>query len=1142
MQDHTNDIALIAPDCMRLSAILLSKTRRLVGASARGVVAYSLTLLPVLCLLAAAQPVPGVAPVMSQSLRLTPGFSALVTNPNLSPKQAWRVEFQLHDWNTNYPVDPGNQAAIFGMNGTGVVVVLLEGNVLRSMDNRDQNGGSVCDLPLGSRTNILVRLQRMTSPQQFVCELWNFDGSAYESATVPYVAPLSWPYSGGAFGSAWTTAQLGFFRIFDSTVAVAGQPPFTAATGDLLDLKFDGNGSDTSGHGYLLSSSSPLSFGATPNLGAFAIAKTGAAPTWATWVSLRAGFPATLDGGSSFSLSGASSAVSYNWSQQSGMGDPSTVVWSGPKTANPVIQGMVFGTYHFQLKVTDANGNTGATTLAVGAVATDSNGVVVQANPAADLIFGPMIAFGKHPWSYVDYGQKALFDYWSNQYQYKGGPWYLESDQTSVDGVPRTGTASAVRGQNVVTGVGTNFRAVFCPGNTLAPGGGWVADASAGSYIVLHIPGATPGSPYLSYSRLVGTCQSDTQITFAAGYYWETQNTVNGLPWGTYNICKSCGNWAAANNTTSNSNYYDNAAAHYSLWLRSGFDDARQAGGWMADRWIHGPYVAFTAPRDLDLVGEMIRASMDKQGAADLWPSIRNLLNNSGCVSSSHMIGDVREESYCLVYHAAQAILDSGSDQTQALQWLQDAYAGVWNNPASQQWTASHLTYINNQFEGDGSRTFVAQKGSNIMTLTPATAASAPLSSTFCGDDQVITRTGTLSLSTRMTVAGVGTTLTKATAGQIIQITSTRNGVPWAQSSLIARVDSDNVIELANEWQGDMPAAVSSWRILGGGIQNTGYVTQFFAGTDSTGVLLPNQIDSDNWYWCTMSSPSTITLDKPYTGNTDTSRGGSSWRRITTQDVTGRGTQPFMLGITAWGLNLASSALATTNSTAASQYKTLARAVAGFLSNEAFDPVTQGTYYGYSNFSDCVGVQETAADPHVSLCSGGTTTTARDYTVEGISALSQAYLSAGTPADRNTIDVRETALYASPGFSSPTPGDGNSVDMLNCCDQFTLTKYYGQVYTVGQAYQWPAARLGGVAPARPRAVAIPFAVNPTAAATITVTAPSGAVSTYKCGSTSPCTVTVDDRQGSHWYRIQYLSAAGTVVAQWGPTLLPPPTQ
>ena len=370
--------------------------------------------------------IPPVAPATtSQSLRLTPGFSATVANPNLPPTQAWRVEFQLHDWNANYPVDPGNQAAIFGMNGTGVVSVLLEGNVLRSMDNRDQNGGSVCDLPLGGRTNVLVRLQRTTSPQQFVCELWNYDGSGYESATVPYIAPLPWPYSGGAFGSAWTTAQLGFFRIFDSTVAVAGQPPVTATTGDLLDLKFDGNGSDTSGHGYLLSSSSPLSFATTPNLGAFAIVKTSAAPAWATWVSLRAGFPATLDGGSSFSLSGASSAVTYNWSQLSGAGDPSTVVWSGQNTATPVIRGLVFGTYHFQLTVKDAGGNTGTATLAVGAVATDSNGVVVQANPAADLIFGPMIAFGKHPWSYVDYSQKALFDYWSSSINTKVGPGIL---------------------------------------------------------------------------------------------------------------------------------------------------------------------------------------------------------------------------------------------------------------------------------------------------------------------------------------------------------------------------------------------------------------------------------------------------------------------------------------------------------------------------------------------------------------------------------------------------------------------------------------------------------------------------------------------------------------------------------------------
>jgi hypothetical protein len=420
------------------------------------------------------------------------------------------------------------------------------------------------------------------------------------------------------------------------------------------------------------------------------------------------------------------------------------------------------------------------------------------------------------------------------------------------------------------------------------------------------------------------------------------------------------------------------------------------------------------------------------------------------------------------------------------------------------------------------------------MTLTPATAASAPLTPAFCGDDQVVTRTGTLSLSTRLIVNGTGTAFTRAAAGQMIQITGTRGGAPWAQVSQIARVDSDSTIELASEWRGDMPTTVSNWRILSGSILGTGYYTQFFGGTDSSGNLLPSQIDTDNWYWCTMSSPSTITLDKPYTANTNGATGGTPYRRITTIDLTGLGTEPFYLGITAWGLNMASSALAPTNPTVAAQYKALAHAVAGFLSNEAFDPVMQGAYYAYSNYSDCLGVQETAANPHTSFaCSAGTADQARDYSVEAMSALSQAYMSGGTLAE-STVDARETALYASAGFSSPTPGDGNSVDMLECCDAFTLTKYFGQVYTVGQAYQWPAARLGGVAAAQWTSVPVAFTLGSASSVRITVTQPSGSTqgphgNVFTC-TTSPCSVWVDQRQGDHWLRMDYLSAAGAVLS------------
>ncbi|MGA2184807.1 MAG: hypothetical protein ABSH47_17445 [Bryobacteraceae bacterium] len=68
----------------------------------------------------------------------------------------------------------------------------------------------------------------------------------------------------------------------------------------------------------------------------------------------------------------------------------------------PTVTGLVFGTYTFELQVTDGDGHQSTQTLQVGVVATDANGVVMQSNPNADLLFGPMIAFGRNPWGYQD--------------------------------------------------------------------------------------------------------------------------------------------------------------------------------------------------------------------------------------------------------------------------------------------------------------------------------------------------------------------------------------------------------------------------------------------------------------------------------------------------------------------------------------------------------------------------------------------------------------------------------------------------------------------------------------------------------------------------------------------------------------------
>lgn len=100
-------------------------------------------------------------------------------------------------------------------------------------------------------------------------------------------------------------------------------------------------------------------------------------------------------------------------------------------------------------------------------------------------------------------------------------------------------------------------------------------------------------------------------------------------------------------------------------------------------------------------------------------------------------------------------------------------------------------------------------------------------------------------------------------------------------------------------------------------------------------------------------------------------------------------------------------------------------------------------------------------------------------------------------------------------------------------------KWLGFLFGIGMSHQWPAVRLGGVQPAVPSNPAITFDLGSVAGAVsarITVTQPSSATTAWVC-TTSPCSVTVDQRQGAHWYVIEYLDAGGAVLSRSTPDLL-----
>jgi hypothetical protein len=152
------------------------------------------------------------------------------------------------------------------------------------------------------------------------------------------------------------------------------------------------------------------------------------------------------------------------------------------------------------------------------------------------------------------------------------------------------------------------------------------------------------------------------------------------------------------------------------------------------------------------------------------------------------------------------------------------------------------------------------------------------------------------------------------------------------------------------------------------------------------------------------------------------------------------------------------------------------------------------------------------------------------------------YLGSPTLANQALGDEFYGATFGATGYTA----NGYFSDGLTASNlldgSLASYKWPGFFFGVGMAHQWPAARLGGVAPPQYRTVYISFNQSLGSSAQITVTAPSSAQSVVQCGNVSPCAVTVDDRQGTHWFQVQYLSTTGKVLAQSDPELLSVPPQ
>ena len=1174
------------------------------------------------------------------SLILSPGkASTSMSDPPMPASQSWRVEFQLHDW-VIPPATVGN-AELWTMSGLGASATLISTNALRLYDYHEPTAPSVCDISLAGRSNILVRLQRDAGAKLFTCEIWNTDGGGYVQNFNNIATLTAATGNLGRFGGVGTTAQIAFYRLTDSLLPLGSRPPVTASSGQFLaNYTFDGDTLDRSGnHRDIVFSSA--TFGSTPNQGVASIPRTGNAPSWSTWASLRAGFPGTLDGSSSFSMADATDAVAYAWQQLSG---PSTLRWSDRTAAKPIISGLVFGTYVVRLRATDADGRQATGDLEFGAVATDDNGVVVQANPAADLIFGPMIAFGKNPWPHAD--QMTLHSAQVRKPQidsisppgwgitlpgtisyftsaattprqtrvatdisatdmtitltdaskldfsvlptviivhgaqsepneeiricaaagnvltacYDGRAW--RAGQYSKVASAQPWPAQSVVRQRLTKGVGTSFLSVLCPGpgepgkiltnagtvsvtpgSTTLTGTGtswdgnleslrvriqgthagqpftffssivrvgsatnitlgrpWPADADAGSsvaYAILQSPSnlvrgwLRPDGTQGRSTVAVSSCESDTALYHDDIYSTVPTDQVDQV-WAT-----NYGTWFSEFGP----NYYDEVLAHYAGYYRSGYtlfrDNARKIGDYLPtapefdEAWSGQP------PRRIGATGMVAAAVLD--GRASNWYTLRNLANGaavgpySGGAIISSCDTDLREDAYGLSWIALAAMFDPVD-------------SGDPNMPNQRSYWKALLTKAlardksckgpNNEFPA----AYWSPAYTMNLTAGSTMAKGTGIAPAYCG----YVSSGTLDVTNGLqsaTGAGFAPNVKIVVMGK-------KNGQPYLFYSSYT-VLSPSSITMDSAYDGDSGTYP--------------YQIESDIGFNAFAKDLTDHGNMNINYACRWIDSNTVQLDRPWHGTT------GAYQAFRSGEI-GWGVQPFMLGIKVFAMKLAS--LGASGATA-TDYADLAAASASWVLNQGFDPPTGGLSYA-RGFGPC----EPRINPRLNCTyalDDESKRHARTLNAEAQNAIRVAYEANPTDQVRSFGDRFYGSQWGKLGGPYYDSVYLNALDNDNTWSY----KWLGFLFGMGMAHQWPAVRLGGVQPAVMVSPSIAFNLASTPGATtarVVVTQPSGATSVFSCPN-SPCTISADARQGAHWYTVQYLNAAGAVIAVADPELL-----
>ena len=277
-------------------------------------------------------------------------------------------------------------------------------------------------------------------------------------------------------------------------------------------------------------------------------------------------------------------------------------------------------------------------------------------------------------------------------------------------------------------------------------------------------------------------------------------------------------------------------------------------------------------------------------------------------------------------------------------------------------------------------------------------------------------------------------------------------------------------------------------------------------------------------YRATWNSATQLTLDRPYEGPPAT---GKKWQL---SNLCGPGTQPFMMGIVAAAWSYAYDV--TGNETA----KDLLTKAAQWIVTEGMQSSTKGLYYGRL-FPNCEPINDLRPNCSYDPLSSGAIEASRFLSGEVMGGLAMAYLA---NRDATLLSKTDRLFGANFGKLGGPESDGIHATLLQASTNGSAPKNFGFFHGFGRAAAWPAARAGGLAPAKMKSLDIAAGLSDIPGAThlrVKTIAPTNLVSEKTCGA-PPCRVAVNVSQGDQVVvMLEYLNGSGKVLSAGEPFVL-----